>query len=96
MYYYCVSVARTVPEKTEEVFAAALVLAEAARREPGNIYYEVLRPDNAPDTVVLTEKWLTREDFAAHTKGEACRAFGPVIDGASDGPSQIFECTGAR
>ena len=90
--YYCVSVTRIVPDRLEEVISAALVLAEAARKESGNIYYEVLRPDNAPNTVVLTEKWRSREDFIAHTRGDACRRFGPVIDGASDGPSNIFEC----
>ena len=54
------------PGNEDEVLALLPRLAEASRAEPGNLAYEVFRSVDDPRSVVLLERYASREAFAAH------------------------------
>ncbi len=57
----------TVTEgKQDEVFAILPKLAEASRTEPGNLEFTVFRQLDDARSVVLLERYTSRETFAAH------------------------------
>ena len=87
--YQCISVAHLKEGAMDTVLAAAKVLVEATRKEPGLIYYNVVLSDDHPDTIVMVEKWEKKADFLAHVQGAPCAAFGQVIDPNCAEPSII-------
>ena len=87
--YQCISVAHLKEGALDTVLAAAKVLVEATRKEPGLIYYNVVLSDDHPDTIIMVEKWEEKANFLAHVQGAPCAAFGQVIDPNCAEPSII-------
>jgi quinol monooxygenase YgiN len=50
----------------DEVVALVSKLAEAGRREPGNVSFEAFRGIDDPRSLVLLERYASRDAFAAH------------------------------
>lgn len=87
--YQCISVAHLKDGALDTVLAAAKVLVEATRKEPGLIYYNVVLSDDHPNTIIMVEKWEEKANFLAHVQGAPCAAFGQVIDPNCAEPSII-------
>jgi quinol monooxygenase YgiN len=57
----------TVKEgKVEELLALVAELAAASRTEPGNLSFTSYRSTDDPGSVVLLERYTSKEAFAAH------------------------------
>jgi quinol monooxygenase YgiN len=54
------------PGNEDEVLALLPQLAEASRAEPGNVSFTVYRALENPRDVVLLERYVSRDAFAAH------------------------------
>ena len=52
--------------KADALLAAARPAIEETRKEQGCIAYDLHRSVTAPDTFVFVERWVTRENLAAH------------------------------
>ncbi len=92
MQYQCVSAARIIPEQFSAVLSAAVDLAETARKEEGNLRFDILLAQNVGNTLIITEIWESKEDFLRHVSNDSCSKFGMIIDPACDGKPHIFEC----
>ncbi len=90
--YQCVAIAKINEGAVDTVLEAAKILVEETRKEPGLIYYNVLRSEKDPNVLVMIEKWETKENFLAHVQGAPCANFGKVIDPNCTEPSIIHEC----
>ena len=93
--YQCISVAKVDPAKRDEVIAAAKVLAKETRMQEGNLSYNVVIPEGTEDTIVITERWESPENFQAHVafadkEGDPLNTFGKVMDPAATAPPMIF------
>ncbi|MEV4596992.1 putative quinol monooxygenase [Amycolatopsis sp. NPDC049253] len=65
--------------KEDQVAALVPQLAEAARTEPGNLAFDVYRSFDDPRSVVLLERYVSREAFAEHRETEHFKRL--VLDG---------------
>ena len=83
--YYSISIAPVNEGAVEKVLDTAREIVPKALQEKGCLMYHVFISDKDPNTVVMLEQWESAEDFAAHTKGPCCAAFGAVLD-ANCGP----------
>ncbi|QRP43450.1 putative quinol monooxygenase [Amycolatopsis sp. FDAARGOS 1241] len=65
-------IARYTVSAGQEDAVAALVpeLAKAARTEPGNVSFDVYRSFDDPRSLVLLERYVSREAFAEHRETE--------------------------
>ncbi|UWG98929.1 antibiotic biosynthesis monooxygenase [Dehalobacter sp. DCM] len=76
----------------DSIIKAANIAAEATRKEPGNIFYNLLQPVEAADTVIFVEGWENESDFLVHVNGAACQKFGETMDPAVAGVPQAYAC----
>lgn len=95
--YQCISVVKAKPESVQTIIDAAAKLVEISRPQKGNIYYNLLRSSDDPNTVILIEKWETKEDFLGHvahadTPGDPVFEFGAIAAPNSAEPPMIFNC----
>lgn len=60
----------TKPGATDEVLALLAGLAEATRKEPGNISYDFYRGVQDPAQVVILESYHDAEDFDRHRESQ--------------------------
>lgn len=60
----------TKPGATDEVLAPLTGLAEATRKEPGNISYDFYRGVQDPAQVVILESYHDAEDFDQHRESQ--------------------------
>ena len=54
----------------DDVFAALTTAAEASRQEPGVLWFEALRSSSDPRTMLVVERYASRDAYEAH-KGTA-------------------------
>lgn len=83
--YQCITVAKIKEGALDEVVKAVKILAEATRKEPGNIYYYLLKASNSTNTIIFSEAWEAEANFLAHVKGAPCKKFGETIQPVSEG-----------
>lgn len=68
---YVVSVTIVVkPEMAESFIQATLDNARNTRHEPGNVRFDVLQAESAPNEFLLYEAYHTADDFVAHQQTE--------------------------
>lgn len=91
--FQCVTVAKVKDGTLDSIVKAANILAEAARKETGNIYYNLLQSVQATDTLVFVEAWENDSDFQAHVNGAPCKKFGETMDPSLVEAPQIYPCT---
>ena len=63
---YVLATIETQPDKSAELIAGARGCIDATRREDGCISYDYVSDTERPDTVMVVERWTTREALAAH------------------------------
>ncbi len=90
--FQCITVAKIKDGTLDEIIKAANILAEATRKEAGNIYYYLLQPANAKDTLIFSEAWESEANFLTHVEGAPCKNFGKIMDPSSAGAPQIYPC----
>lgn len=76
----------------DSIVKAANLLAEAAKKEPGYVYYNVLQSLEAADTLIFVESWETDSDFQAHVNGAPCITFGETMTPSLAGAPQAYAC----
>ena len=68
---YVVSVTVVVKtEMTKSFIQATLDNARNTRQEPGNVRFDVLQAESAPNEFLLYEAYHTADDFVAHQQTE--------------------------
>jgi (4S)-4-hydroxy-5-phosphonooxypentane-2,3-dione isomerase len=67
MFVVCVTI-QVVPEHRDAFLAATRLNAEATRREPGNIRFDVLRAVDDPSRFFLYEAYLDDKAFRDHQR----------------------------
>lgn len=67
---------RTLEGKTEEVLAHLSEMAEASRKEPGNISYEFFRGVRDNRRIAILESYGTADDFEAHRNSKHFQEIG--------------------
>lgn len=77
---YVVATFHIRPGTLEAFVGAAYVLIDAARREPGCIYYDLHASVTDPDRVVCLEHWADRTTLDAHLASPHTIAFGQAIE----------------
>lgn len=77
---YVAATFRIRPGTLEAFVAAAYVLIDAARREPGCIYYDLHASVTDPDRVVCLEQWADRAALDTHLATPHVAAFGEAIE----------------
>jgi len=90
--FQCVTVAKIKEGTLDSIIKAANILAEATRKEEGNIYYYLLQAADAPDTLIFSEAWEAEANFLAHVQGAPCKKFGETMDPSCTGAPQIYPC----
>lgn len=93
--YQCISVAHINPESLNEILQAAKIIAKETRMQEGNLSYNVIKPENRDDIVIITERWENKSNFEAHVahaseEGDLVFEFGKVMDKASTSPAELY------
>lgn len=73
MSYAVVARYRTLPGREREVLRLLDTVAEASRREPGNLQYRVHQGAEDPRAVLLYEEYVNEADFEAHCAADHFR-----------------------
>ncbi len=74
------------PGKTEELIEVLTSAIPAVHTEEGCELYALHR---GKETLVMIEKWASREALSAHGKGPAIAEMGPKMQGLLAGPADI-------
>jgi (4S)-4-hydroxy-5-phosphonooxypentane-2,3-dione isomerase len=64
-----------IPPRKDDAVAALKRLAEASRREPGNLRFEVVQQANRPNHFTVVEIWRDASAVEAHSMTPATREF---------------------
>ena len=75
------------PGKTEDFASAFKPLAQITQAEQGCEQYQLFRALDAPDTLVLLERWTSAEDLDAHMTAMQARGGPPTSQFATGGPT---------
>ena len=76
---YVVATFSIRPGALEPFVNAAYVLIDAARRQPGCVYYDLHASVTEPDRVMCLEQWRDREAFDRHFASPHLAAFERAI-----------------
>jgi quinol monooxygenase YgiN len=76
-----------LPEHTDEVIAAFMQIIPLVHAEDGCELYAL---HQAPDRLIMVEKWASREALGVHSSGAALAALGPKIAGQTAGPAEVI------
>ena len=79
MFVVCVRV-WVKPEHIGDFIAATLANAEGARREPGNLRFDVLQDNQALDEFLLYEVYREEEDLRSHQQTEHYLAWRKTVE----------------
>jgi len=77
---YVVATFRIRPGALEPFVEAAYQLIDAARREPGCIYYDLHASVTDPDRLMCYEQWTDRGAFDRHLATPALATFSTAIE----------------
>ncbi len=75
-----------LPEHTDEVIAVYTETIPLVHAEDGCELYAL---HQAPGTLIMVEKWASREALGAHSEGAALAAMRPKLAGKTAGPAQV-------
>ncbi len=75
------------PEHRDEVIAAFAATIPQVHAEDGCELYAL---HQAPDRLIMVEKWASRDALATHSKGAALAALNPQLAGKVAGPSEVI------
>jgi quinol monooxygenase YgiN len=79
---YVVTHVDVIPPRKDDGLAALKELADAGRRGPGNLRFEVVQQTNRPNHFTVVEIWKNAAAVQAHSMAEATRRFrdrlGPI------------------
>jgi quinol monooxygenase YgiN len=81
-----VATIRPLPEHRDEVVAAIKETIALVHTEDGCELYSL---NEAPDRLMMIEKWASREALDAHLKAANLAALGPRLAGKVAGPADI-------
>lgn len=82
-----VAIIRPLAEHREEVIAAFKDTIELVHGEDGCELYSL---NEAPDRLIMIEKWASAEALAAHSKGANLAALNPKLAGKVDGRPEVI------
>jgi quinol monooxygenase YgiN len=82
-----VATIRPLPDHRDEVIEA---LRSAVGQVHGEDGCELYALHEAPDRLVMVEKWASREALAVHGKGPALVSLGQALAGKVAGPSDVI------
>jgi quinol monooxygenase YgiN len=90
--------ARIRPDKLETVLAAAALISESSRTEPGCDGYRFSQDVADPAVLVLAEEWASEDALQAHLASPGFAGFAKVFAGAIEGTPEFvrFDATGGR
>jgi quinol monooxygenase YgiN len=74
-----VAIFRFAKEHVDDAIAAFRELASAARREPGNLGYDIYRGIDDDQTFYIVEHWASPAALSAHERSEAFIRFGQGV-----------------
>lgn len=63
---YVIATIETQPGMAAQLIEGARTCIDATRREAGCISYDYVQDTQKPDTVLVVERWITRDALAAH------------------------------
>jgi quinol monooxygenase YgiN len=76
-----------LPEYHDEVTAAFTATIPQVHAEDGCELYAL---HQAPDRLIMIEKWASRDALATHSKGAALAALNPRLAGKVTGPPEVI------
>ena len=95
--YQVVTVAHVMPEKMNAICEVAKGIIAYTRASEGNLSYDFVIPADSDDTVIIMERWESKESFLKHvdevheqTDGPISE-FGAVFDPALKGEFAVYE-----
>ena len=93
MSYVVVARYRTKPGEESEVLKLLDTVAEASRKEPGNLQYRVHQGTEDPRAVLLYEEYGAESDFEAHCATDHFQrlVLGEVVPRLEH--REVFRCT---
>jgi quinol monooxygenase YgiN len=77
-----------LPEHRDEVIAAFTATIPQVHAEDDGC--ELYALHQAPDRLIMVEKWASRDALAAHSKGAALAALNPQLKGKVAGPPEVI------
>ncbi len=84
-----VAVIRARPGKGPAVIDTFREVSPLVHREPGCELYAA-HLEQGGDTVVMVERWTTRADLEAHSKGAAIARLNELNEGLRAGPAEVL------
>jgi quinol monooxygenase YgiN len=90
--------ARIRPDMLETVLAAAVLMSESSRTEPGCGGYRFSRDVADPAVLVLAEEWASEDALQTHLASPGFADFAKVFVGAVEGTPEFvrFDTAGGR
>ncbi|HEX2821257.1 MAG TPA: putative quinol monooxygenase [Streptosporangiaceae bacterium] len=82
-----VAIITPLPEYRDEVIAAFAATIAQVHAEDGCELYAL---HQAPDRLVMVEKWASRDALATHSKGAALAALNPQLAGKVSGRPEVI------
>jgi quinol monooxygenase YgiN len=82
-----VATIRPVAEHRDEVIAAFKEAVEQVHGEDGCELYSL---NEAPDRIIMIEKWASPEALAVHSKGANLASLNPKLRGKVQGPPEVI------
>ncbi len=76
-----------LPEHRDEVIAAFAATIAQVHAEDGCELYAL---HQAPDRLIMVEKWASRDALGIHSKGTALAALNPQLAGKVAGPPEVI------
>jgi quinol monooxygenase YgiN len=86
---YVVATMFVKPEARAEFIAAAIACIKEARKEPGNIAYDLHESVTDHSKMVFVEQWENAEALVPHRTAEHMRSFGRVAVKCMTAPPKI-------
>ena len=71
---------KTKPDRQAPVWKAMAVVAQAARKYPGCIEYQILQSEKDPAITINYERWASEEAYNAFMESEDVASFVEAID----------------
>ena len=72
---YVVTHVDVPPPRKDDCIALLRALADASRKETGNVRYDIVQQSNRPNHFTVVEVWRNRKAFDEHAAAAAARAF---------------------
>jgi len=72
---YAVTHVDVIPPRKDDAVVALTQLAEASRKDPGHVRFDVVQQTNRPNHFTVIEVWVSRAAFDAHAMAPHVRRF---------------------